>query len=207
MRIQMTMIDLDEERWAYLQATVQAEYQIPEDATRVCLTFGFGEKERHVEMPLGSTLGLLMGLGMVGVAREMRNAMAKLRPVDLPEFLNEARRQADPSLSLLPTPDMVRNLSSKEAAELTKLLNTPCEHDSPAVSFNPSQFDDAPPVRTHKDGCQSYGPYAKTDVCDTCKAPAGSNDRAGCEECAEHVVEDYERREAEHTARNMGEGR
>lgn len=131
MRIQMTMIEVDEERWAYLQANVQAEYEIPEDATRVCLTFSYGEEERHVEMPLGSTMGLLMGLGMVGVTREMRNALAKLRPV---------------------------------AADLVNLINTPCEHDSPVVSFTPSQFDDAPPVRRHKDGCQSYGPYTKPEA-------------------------------------------
>lgn len=157
MRIQMTMTDLDEEQWAYLQADVQAEYKISDGTTRVCLTFGYGEEERHVEMPMGSAVGLLMGLGMVGVAREMRNAMARLR-VDL----NQARRQADPSLPLLPTPDMVRNISSKEAVELTRLLNKPCEHGSPAVSFEPSQFHGMPPVRTHKDGCQSYGPYAES---------------------------------------------
>lgn len=163
MRIQMTVTDLDDERWAYLQANVQAEYKMPEDATRVCLTFSYGEEERHVEMPMGTTLGLLVGLGMVGVTREMRNALAKLRPVDLPEFLNQARRQADPSLPLLPTPDMVRHLSAKEAADLVNLINTPCEYNSPTVSFELSQFDGAPPVRTHKDGCQSYGPYAKTE--------------------------------------------
>lgn len=163
MRIQMTMTEVDEERWAYLQCAVQAEYRIPEGATRVCLTFSRGEEERHVEMPMGSTVGLLMGLGMVGVTREMRAAMARLKPIDLPVFLNQVRRQADPSLSLLPTPDMVRNLSSKEAADLVKLINQPCEHNSPAVSFEPSSFDGAPPVRTHKDGCQSYGPYAKSE--------------------------------------------
>lgn len=161
MRIQITMTELDEERWAYLQANVHAEYEIPEDASRVCLTFSHGDQERHVEMPMGAIVGLLMGLGLVGVTREMRNALARLRPVDLPEFLNQARRKADSSFPLLPTPDMVRDLSSKQAADLVKLLNQPCEHDSSAVSFEPSQFDGAPPVRTHKDGCQSYGPYAK----------------------------------------------
>lgn len=163
MRIEMTMTEVDEERWAYLQSTVRTEYEIQEGATRVCLTFSHGEEERHVEMSMGSAVGLMMGLGMVGVTRELRNALAKLRPVDLPTFLDQVRRQADPSLPLLPTPDMVRNLSSKEAADLVKLINQPCEHDSPAVSFNPSQFDGAPPVRTHKDGCQSYGPYTKSE--------------------------------------------
>jgi hypothetical protein len=160
MRLQVNMIELDEERWAYLQANVHAEYVIPEDASRVCLTFSYGEEERHVEMTTGAFLGLLMGLGMVGVTRELRNAMAKLRPVDLPTFLDQVRRQADPALPFLPTPDMVRNLSAREAVELTKLLNQPCEHDSPVTSYEASQFPDAPPVRTHKDGCTSYGPYA-----------------------------------------------
>lgn len=163
MRIEMTMTEVDEERWAYLQSTVRTEYEIQEGATRVCLTFSHGEEERHVEMSMGSAVGLLMGLGMVGVTRELRNALAKLRPVDLPTFLDQVRRQADPARPFLPTPDMVRNLSSKEAVDLAKLINQPCEHDSPVVSYEASQFDGAPPVRTHKDGCQSYGPYAKPE--------------------------------------------
>jgi hypothetical protein len=163
MRIQMTVTEVDEERWAYLQSNVQPEYKIPEGATRVCLTFSHGEEERHVEMPMGTVVGLLMGLGMVSVTREMRAALARLRPVDLPDFLisDEELVKADPSLPFLPTPDMVRNLSSKEAVELTELLNRPCEHNSPVIYFEPSQFDGAPPVRFHKDGCQSYGPYSE----------------------------------------------
>lgn len=163
MRLQVNVIELDEERWAYLQANVRTEYQIPEDASRVCLTFSYGEEERHVEMSVGALIGLLMGLGMVGVTRELRNAMAKLRPVDLPTFLDQVRRSADPARPFLPTPAMVRNLSSQEAAELVKLLNQPCEHNSPVTSYEESQFDGAPPVRTHKDGCQSYGPYTKPE--------------------------------------------
>lgn len=99
MRIQMTMTDLDEGRWAYLQSTVQAEYEIPEDATRVCLTFSHGEEEeRHVEMPMGSVLGLLAGLGVLGLGQTIRTAMAALTPDALPDFLKSVRETADPAL-------------------------------------------------------------------------------------------------------------
>lgn len=90
MRLQMTMTDLDEDRWAYLQRTVQAEYEIPEDATRVCLTFGYGEQERHAEMPMGSLIGLLMGLGMVGVSKNLNAAL-----VEISESLSHLRTNKD----------------------------------------------------------------------------------------------------------------
>jgi hypothetical protein len=91
MRIQMTITELDEERWAYLQANVRAEYTIPEGATRVCLIFAHGEEERHVEMPLALVPGLLGGLAL-GV-----HAMAALTPDALPDFLKNARETADPA--------------------------------------------------------------------------------------------------------------
>lgn len=97
MRIQMTMTDLDEEQWACLQADVQAEYKIPEGSTRVCLTFSYGEEERHAEMPMGSVTGLLIGLGKIGPSQAIRTAMAALTPDALPDFLKDTRETADPA--------------------------------------------------------------------------------------------------------------
>lgn len=74
MRLQTTVTDLDPIRWGYLQRMVQAEYEIPEDATRVCLTFTYGEQERHVEMPMGTLVSLLIGLGMVHLGKNLDEA-------------------------------------------------------------------------------------------------------------------------------------
>lgn len=78
-RAQMTLTDLDDDRWNYLQRNVRAEYQIPEGATRLCLTFSRGTEERHVEMPLGALIGLLVGLGMTGAFSAMTGAMDKIK--------------------------------------------------------------------------------------------------------------------------------
>lgn len=74
----MTITDLDEGRWAYLQANVQAEYEIPEDATRVCLTFTYGEQERHVEMSMSTLIGLLMGMGARNIGKSLNAFMTKV---------------------------------------------------------------------------------------------------------------------------------
>ena len=126
MRAQMTITDLDQERWDYLQRNVRAEYEIPEGTTRVCLTFSREGEERHAEMPLGVIIGLLVGLGMTGTFTAFTKAMDQLK---------KATEKAEPE--------------------------PPCEHGSPVKSTSPSMFDGAPPVRTHEDGCQSYGPYTK----------------------------------------------
>jgi hypothetical protein len=171
MRLQITITELDEERWAYLQSNVHTGYNIPEDASRVCLTFTREGEERHAEMTIGALMGLLMGLGMVGVSRELRNVVAKLKPIDLPSFLDQVRTAADPARAdvpagrrpILPWPEMVRHLTAEQAKELTELINRPCgDHGSPVIAVEPSQFEGAPPIRTHEDGCQSYGPYAES---------------------------------------------
>jgi hypothetical protein len=141
-RLQLTITETDEDQWSYLHSAVLTEYEIPADASRVCLTFTHGEEERHAEMPMGSLVGLLLGLGMVGISRDLQRYLSKLKPTDLSTFLNQVRREADPALK----------------------VNRPCDdHGSPVVRVQESQFPDAPPVRIHKDGCQSYGPYDQED--------------------------------------------
>jgi hypothetical protein len=170
MRLQITITEMDEERWAYLQSNVHTDYNIPEGSSRVCLTFTHGEEERHAEMTIGAVVGLLVGLGLVGATSDLRRVLGKLKPTDLPSFLDQVRTEADPARGetpagrrpILPTPEMVRGLTASQAKELTELVNRPCDdHGSPVITVESSQFQGAPPIRTHEDGCQSYGPYAE----------------------------------------------
>jgi hypothetical protein len=124
-RAQMTITDLDQDRWDYLQRNVRAEYEIPEGTTRVCLTFSREAEERHAEMPLTTLIGLLTGLILNSTFAAFTKVMDKINKTKTAE------------------------------------IGDPCEHGSPVKSTSPSMFDGAPPVRTHEDGCQSYGPYTK----------------------------------------------
>lgn len=154
MRIQSTMTDLTEVQWAFVNATVLTSYPIDDLETRVCLTIEHGEQERHVEMPMGSYISLLTGVRLIPLSQTLsrfrenvRASMAKvaeaaLTPDALPDHLEKARSAADPA----------RKPGQTEA---------PCEHGLPVVEVTPSLFHDEPPVRTHADGCQSYGPYAQ----------------------------------------------
>ena len=79
MRITATIEDLDEKRWDYLHRAGKTSYEFPEDAIRVCATF-VGENEvRHVEMPLGAFIGLLMGMSLIGFSTRVVAALN--RPV------------------------------------------------------------------------------------------------------------------------------
>lgn len=138
MRTQSTITDLSPAQWTWLQEVVLTEYVLPMNQPTVCATFVSGTNERHVEMPFRSFVPIVDTLASIAVGGFRR-------------------------LARLPSAEEVRNLTSADAVELTKLLNTPCEHGSQVVSHEPSQFDGAPPVRTHSDGCQSYGPYAETE--------------------------------------------
>lgn len=95
----MTITDLDEELWTYLQRNVRTEYEIPEGAVRVCLTFSREGEERHAEMPMAAIVGLLMGLGMVSASQAFRaltlTVQAALTPDALPDHLEDQRDAAD----------------------------------------------------------------------------------------------------------------
>lgn len=79
MRAQMTITDLDQERWDYLQRNVRAEYEIPEGTTRVCLTFSREAEERHVELPLTTLIGLLAGLVASSATKGLQGFLTKIR--------------------------------------------------------------------------------------------------------------------------------
>lgn len=95
MRLAVEITELDEARWAYLQRQVRTEYQIGAHETRVCLTFAREGEERHIEMPMGILVGLLIGIGTVGLGDTIRTAMAALTPDALPDFLKKTREAAD----------------------------------------------------------------------------------------------------------------
>lgn len=146
MRIQSTITEVTPEQWAYFQRTLKTSYTIGENDPRVCLTVQHEGEERHVEMPLGIYAGTLTGMGLSEAMDRFRvqisTAFAALTPDTLPDHLNKARDAADPA----------RKPGQTEA---------PCEHGSPVLETIPSLFHDERQVRTHADGCQSYGPYGK----------------------------------------------
>jgi hypothetical protein len=86
-RAQMTITDLDQESWDYLQRNVRAEYKIPQGTTRVCLTFSREAEERHVELPLVTMITLLAGLVVSGAAKALGTRF--------PGLLTKAREEAD----------------------------------------------------------------------------------------------------------------
>lgn len=88
MRIQTTISDMDPDQWVVAQGILQAEYDIPADATRVCLTLNHQGEERHVGIPLGAYIGLLGALGMDSLTQGLRTAMAVLTPDAVPGELS-----------------------------------------------------------------------------------------------------------------------
>lgn len=84
MRIQTTITDMDPDQWVTAQGILQAEYDIPADATRVCLTLNHQGEERHVGIPLGAYIGLLGALGMDSLTQGLRTAMAVVMPDTFP---------------------------------------------------------------------------------------------------------------------------
>jgi hypothetical protein len=99
----MTITDLDQDRWDYLQRNVRAEYEIPDGATRLCLTFSREGEERHAEMPLGVIIGLLVGLGMTGTFTAFTKALNQL---------NRTTGEADPGQSEPYDPDFADRLEN-----------------------------------------------------------------------------------------------
>lgn len=140
MRLKVEINDLTPEQWRQAQRLLKTEYTIPDGASRVCLTLVHGDELMHVETPVSAFTSLMWGMSLASVFKGLNQstkvAMAALTPDD----------------DRLPWPD--------GEPEEDRLPGEPCDHGSPVVKTDPSAFDDAPPVRTHEDGCQSYGPYA-----------------------------------------------
>jgi hypothetical protein len=64
MRLKVEIDDLTPEQWDQAQKTLKTSYDIPENASRVCLTLVHGEEERHVETPVSALTSLLWGMSL-----------------------------------------------------------------------------------------------------------------------------------------------
>lgn len=124
MRLTTTIDRLTAEQWTIAHQILRTEYEIPMDASRVCLVLEHRGEERHAELPLGAYAELLRSLAADSVLSPLRTAMAALTPDALPDHLEKVRQAADPErLPALPTPDEVRNLSAADAAKLAAKMN------------------------------------------------------------------------------------
>lgn len=85
MRVHTTITDMNPDQWETAQNIIRPGYDIPDGATRVCLILHHEDVERHMQLPLGSYIGLLGALGMDGMLDGLRTAMAALTPDALPE--------------------------------------------------------------------------------------------------------------------------
>jgi hypothetical protein len=79
MRLKTEINDLTPEQWEQAQKTLKTGYDIPDGASRVCLTLVHGDKERHVEAPVSVLTGLLFILNLVPAFRRVSDAMTKVR--------------------------------------------------------------------------------------------------------------------------------
>ena len=103
MRARVRIKDLSAPQWARMQYRLQARYDIPAGAARVCAEFESGHPQgevRHVEMPVQEFATVLTELAALGLVQS------------LPE-----------RLPVLPAPDLVRDLNAQEAVLLTAEMN------------------------------------------------------------------------------------
>lgn len=82
MQIKVTIEDLSQEHWEYVQRVVRTSYEFSENTVRVCATFTRGEEERHVEMPMGVMTGLMVALVSLVANKRMSAILAGLDPTD-----------------------------------------------------------------------------------------------------------------------------
>lgn len=81
MRLQTTITELAPEQWVLAQKVLRTEYKIPENASRVCLTLEHQGEDRHVEMQVGTYIGLLASLGLTSLANAIEETMSAMAPV------------------------------------------------------------------------------------------------------------------------------
>lgn len=122
MRLKVEINDLTPEQWEQAQEVLQAEYEIPNGASRMCLTILHGEEERHVEAPVMTLVSVVMSLTIAPAIRKLSDAVREssnmFTPVELRDPLTPIY------IPRLPTADQVRNLSAAEAAEPARDMNT-----------------------------------------------------------------------------------
>lgn len=79
MRLKTEINDLTPEQWEQAQKILKTSYDLPENASRVCLTLVHGEEERHVEAPVSALVGLLISLTLTPAFHQLADAMTKIR--------------------------------------------------------------------------------------------------------------------------------
>lgn len=136
MKVSATMTDLDENQWDIVHRHIRTEYEFQPSTIRTCVTFTRGEEERHVEMPFQAFAGFLLAMNL---NMAMQPVMTRLGR-DLNEWAKKIQdtRKAQAEAK----PDGVPESPT-------------CEHGSPVETESPGLSG---PVRTYRDGCQSYGP-------------------------------------------------
>lgn len=126
MRIKTTIDRLNENQWQFANRVLLTSYNIPKDASRVCLVIEHRGEERHAELPIGAYMGLVGGLGLKAVIEGYGTAQAALTPDALPDHLETVRNAADPARRpVLPTAAQVRDLSAQDAVTLADEMNRP----------------------------------------------------------------------------------
>lgn len=79
MRLKTEINDLTPDQWEQAQKYLKTGYDIPDGASRVCITLVHGDEERHVEAPVSVLTGLLFSLNLVPAFRQLADAMTKIR--------------------------------------------------------------------------------------------------------------------------------
>jgi hypothetical protein len=64
MRLKAEIDDLTPDQWEQAQKILKTSYNIPENASRACITLVHGQEERHVEAPVSALISLLWGLSL-----------------------------------------------------------------------------------------------------------------------------------------------
>lgn len=133
MRAQVTITDLTLAQWDRVQDRLMTSYEIEPGTPTVCAVFELTPDmaERHAEMPVfefamlmaelvqvNEVIDRIIGIGQSGRTYQLykTSSCTATKPLTL---------GTSASRPVLPTPDEVRNLSAKEAADLAWGMNIP----------------------------------------------------------------------------------
>ena len=75
MRLKVEIDDLTPEQWDQAERLLKDSYDIPEDASRVCLTLIHGPELRHHEVPVSAFTTLMWGMSLAPAFKELARAV------------------------------------------------------------------------------------------------------------------------------------
>ena len=81
MRLTVNIDGLTPEQWVKAQQILRSEYDIPDGASRVCLTLVYGAEERHVETPVSALTGLLLTMTLTPAIRALADTVRMTRAI------------------------------------------------------------------------------------------------------------------------------